>query len=101
MPTSQEAWQMAAHNSAEYEFDRVRQEIGELVQPSMSAAEAGVRLHALHLRYPHLLADQDGGMSSQSEGGGKESDKRELLPLPSPKISLIRDAELAALFPGD
>ena len=77
----------------------------ELVQRSMSAAEAGVRLQQLLCRHPDLLADQSGKMTTTGGGvGSNPADgsipKRELLPLPLPRASLIRPDEIDAALPS-
>ena len=50
-------------------------------------------------RHPDVLADQSRGLSSQLVGEGSGSVKRELLPLPSPKMTLVRESEMSSLFP--
>ena len=55
---------LAAHHASEYEFEPARREIGEWIKCSMSAAEAGVRLQSLLLRFPDPLAGQSGKVSS-------------------------------------
>ena len=97
---------LAASHAEEYEFEPARREAAELTKRSMTAAEAGVRLQSLLLRHPGLLAEQKGKQSATLEGGGgmpREGSvpKRELLPLPLPKISLLRNEEISKLFPLD
>ena len=68
--TVRENWEIAAQNSAAYEYDPIRKEVEELAQRSMSAAEAGVRLYAMYRQHPSVLADQGGAKSSQIGGDG-------------------------------
>ena len=95
---------LAVHHAGEYEFEPARREIKELINRSMSAAEAGVRLQSLLLRYPDLLAGQGGKKSAPTEGEGSmpregSVPKRELLPLPLPRVTLLRDDEMSKIFP--
>ena len=70
----------------------------------MTAAEAGVRLEGLLLRFPDLLAGQGGRQSAQFEGEGsmpcgRVTPKRELLPLLLPRVTLLRSEEHTRAFP--
>ena len=100
LPSIGDGARVAARNSDEAEFDQIRKACEQLVQRSMTAAEAGVRLQQLLQRHPDLLAYQSGGSSSQLEGDGKHQSRRELLPLPSPEMTPIREEDLVSMFEG-
>ena len=96
------SWKVAADNALELEWVSARDELERLAHHSMTAAEAGVRLQALLRRVPSLLADELGALlTSDVEGGGESSKKKELLPLPLPRCKLVRDSELTTLFQSD
>ena len=104
--TSEDNYAQAARNASEYEFDRIRVDMEELVQRSMSAAEAGVRLCAFLQQHPDVLSSHDGSISPQLEGVGimpreRAIPKRELLPLPFPKRSLIRESDILSMLKSD
>ena len=94
----------ADRNATEMEFESARLEIEELVVRSMSAAEAGVRLQRLLMRHPDLLCGQGGRTTQDGGDGGMPREgsvpKRELLPLPLPKVTLVRVSEIDAMFPS-
>ena len=94
------SWQRAADNSVELEWASARKDLEALAQRSMSAAETGVRLQALLRRVPGLLA-RDLGLVLQShvEGGGPDTSKtRELVPLPLPRLTVMRETEIDRMF---
>ena len=105
IPSSEEATAQASYNASEMEFSAARKAVEELVTRSMSAAEAGVRLKQLLQQHPDLLTAQSGIMSAHVEGdeqGPREGSipKRELLPLPLPKVALVRTSEIDTAFPS-
>ena len=91
-------------NATEMEFESTRLEIEEMVVRSMSAAEAGVTLQRLLMRHPDLLRGQGGRTTLDGGDGGMPREgsipKRELLPLPLPKVTLVRTSEIEAMFPS-
>ena len=94
------SWTRAADNAAELEWAQARTELDYLAHKSMSAAEAGIRLSSLIRRVPSLLANGLGSeLLSDVEGAGKTADrKRELLPLPLPKLKPVGKSEMVELF---
>ena len=92
---------VAANNASDLELEPAREEIKQLVQRSMSAAEAGIRLYSLFQRHPNLLADQPELSPSALGGGRKEGSRRELLPLPLHRLRLVPCKEVSRISPSD
>ena len=99
--TVDQSWKLAADNALEVEWLAAREDIKRLTQRSMTAAEVGVRLQAILARFPGLAsASGCSGISPfNDEGAGRVS--KELLPLPLPACTLVRERDYPNLFPAD
>ena len=91
-PAVEKAGAVTLANTSDMEFEPAREEIRQLVQRSMSAAEAGVQLSSLLQRHPNLLADQP-GIYPSALGGGREDKKKEgspSTPITQSKVGALR-----------
>ena len=95
-----QSWIRAADNASEVEWARARAELKILARRSMCASEAGVRLYNLFRRVPSLLSGELGEMLNADVAGGRgeQATPRELLPLPLPRMQLLREPEVTSLF---
>ena len=92
------SWQVAADNAAELEWLKARDELKELTRRSMCAAEAGIRLYSILSRTPSLLSDVLGSTSSTNVEGEAGASRKELLPLPLPKLKFVRESDIVSMF---